>query len=217
VFFREAETPAEFIALWDKKNRAASQVLISEELVDRTDRKDILRVHRWYCRRVHRRLTRLLHSLKVPSYLSDQEQYDVVRSRVLNGRVRIVTANLLVDGAIREIGEVARKLDVPIRTVYLSNAEEYWRYRTVFRENIRGLFSDLQSRVIRTQSTYWLNKDSLYNTQALQDFQEYLGLPWIRRVYQIVPREFEEGGDPYYVPVKRIAREAEAMRKGGVQ
>ena len=214
VFLRVAETPAEFIALWDKENRTASQALLAKHLVKRKDRKDILRVHRWFCARVHRRLRRLVHTLEVPSYLNDQSQYDVVRAHVLSGRVRIMSANLLVEGAIREIGKSARTLGVPIRTVYLSNAEEYWRYKKIFRDNIRGLPSDETSRIIRTQSTYWINKDSLYNSQSLQDFQAYLGLPWVRRVYQIVPRKFIEGGDPYYVPVQSTAEEAGDMKKG---
>jgi len=162
-------------------------------------------------------LNGLLKSTMIPCYLTDQTQYEYVRTLIISGRARAMSVNLLVKGALLGISDVARRLGVPIRLLYLSNAEEYWKYGDIYRENIRSLFCDSASRVVRTESIQWITKDYLYNVQPLEDYQRYLQFPWIRRVYQIVPRKYDAKTKLELLPVEHTAEQAEAIHREQLQ
>jgi hypothetical protein len=87
------------------------------------------------------------------------------------------------------IAEAARKLDVPIRVVYLSNVEEYWDdYGDAYRRNIDSLPWRQDAVVLRTISTWARNHDYSYNVQPLANYRTWLSRPWVRFVYQVVHR-----------------------------
>ena len=54
---------------------------------------------------------------------------------------------------LREIGDAARRMNVPIRVLYTSNAEEYMRFPEPMRKNLLGLPVDQKSVIIRTTTT----------------------------------------------------------------
>ena len=102
-----------------------------------------------------------------------------------------MSGNLLDKQALSGIAESARKLGVPIRVLYTSNAEEYWHedgYADQFRENVRGMHFDDRSLIVRTLSTWQENKDYRYVAQPASNFIDWLGRPWLRTVLQIHPR-----------------------------
>ena len=54
---------------------------------------------------------------------------------------------------MREIGDAARRMNLPIRVVYTSNAEEYMRFPEQMRKNLLGLPVDAKGLIIRTTTT----------------------------------------------------------------
>jgi hypothetical protein len=139
---------------------------------------------------VERRLNRVIKKLKkagVASYLSDPEMYKFVRRLVLDGRVRPMVGDLLKDQGLVGVGEVSRKLGIPLRTMYLSNAEGYWSYGTQFRENIKAQNFGEKSLVLRTVAAKWTNGDYRYNIQPGTNFQLHLDKEYIKSFKHIVP------------------------------
>jgi hypothetical protein len=158
-----------------------------------------------------------LEAERIPSWLTDQATYDFVRESVVAGRVRPMVANLLADRALAGIAVTSERLEVPIRAVYLSNAEEYWqRYSNQYRENMASLPFDETSVVLRTVATYEQNLDYHYNVQGAASYLAWLRDPRIREVYQIVrhprgkrrprPPEYSETNDA--PPPRATARTA---------
>ncbi len=130
VFFREAETIEEFLAFWDKENRKSSIALLKEKLVDHPDLKTIITVFKHNRSTIDRRLGRVIRKLGkegVSSYLSDPAEYAFVRNLILAGRVRPMVGNLLGTKGLLGMAATARALAVPLRVLYVSNAEGYWK------------------------------------------------------------------------------------------
>ena len=190
IFFEEAETIDEFLALWAKKNRKASRKLLQEKLEGDKDGRTILRVWKANRSTVERRLNRVIKKLKkagVASYLSDPEIYKFVRQLVLNGRVRPMVGDLLKEQGLVGVGKVSRELGIPLRAMYLSNAEGYWAYSTQFRENIKAQNFDEKSLVLRTVAAKWTNGDYRYNMQPGTNFQLHMEKDFIKSFKHIVP------------------------------
>lgn len=138
---------------------------------------------RWRLRTVERKLKRR----GVPSWLTDDATYTFVRDMVLGDRVRPLRVNLNEAAGMAGIAASARALGVPIRVVYLSNAEEYWdAYEPQFAANLQGLPHDARSLVLRTRLVWQTNRDYVYNAQPLETFLQWLALPEVRTLVDIV-------------------------------
>jgi hypothetical protein len=138
---------------------------------------------RWRLRTVERKLKRR----GVPSWLTDDATYTFVRDMVLGERVRPLRVNLNEAAGMAGIAASARALGVPIRVVYLSNAEEYWdAYDPQFAANLQGLPHDDRSLVLRTRLVWQTNRDYVYNAQPLELFLQWLALPEVRTLVDIV-------------------------------
>ncbi|HEY0135592.1 MAG TPA: hypothetical protein VGB85_16020, partial [Nannocystis sp.] len=62
------------------------------------------------------------------TWLSDPELYEHMREMVAGGRLRPINGNLAGKTAMKTIAAGARALGLPVKTFYLSNAEEYLSY-----------------------------------------------------------------------------------------
>ncbi len=207
VFFREAENRKEFRAFWLKENRRKAVKLLRARLVGHPDLKMIVRVYRRAQGRVTWRLSRLHHRLKkakTPSFITDDETYEFVRELVRAGRVRPMLCNLLDSRCMVGLGDAARKLGVPLRVLYLSNAEHYWSYSEQFRQNIYAQHFDSRSVVLRTDASKKTNGDYCYNVQTFTSFVAWLKQDWVTRVRQIAPRPRVK--DEEHIPVTVIDR-----------
>jgi hypothetical protein len=146
-----------------------------------------------------------MQKAEVPSYLKDMDQYDAVRQLVLNGRVRTMVVDLTDDEGMNGIGEAAMKLKVPIRTLYLSNAEEYWEiYPHQYRDNIMGLPLDEDSLLLRTK-VYRQIMDYVYIVQPLENYRAWLCSPAAENVYDVIGEL--DPPDPEKVNFVKIERE----------
>ena len=222
IFFAAKKTPEEFMALWDKPARAEALEILQAAAPNERRFKTLKRWYLGYRTWIYRRLKRVARGMKkakVPSYLTDQEHYEFVQQMLEQRRVRPMVVNLLDKKGLRGVGEAAEKLGVPIRMLYLSNAEEYWpRYPKSYRKIMAQLpFAD-DAIIVRTLLIWEVNKDYRYNVQPAANYVEWLQKPYIDDVYDITharPKAdpeiinfFETTNDPENSPSARRWRKA---------
>ena len=223
-FFLNADTPEAFLALWETEAREAAEALLRAD-VDTARGTQLVEAYATHRHEIRRRLGKVaarMQSKRIPCYLTDPERYQHVRDMLEHGRIRPMLANLLDDRALAGIADSARRLEVPIRVVYLSNAEQYWkRYSPQYRENIAGLPLHDDAVVLRTLLRVSIDKDFHYNTQPAVSYVRWLEAPYVRNVYDITGRPayvkgelsfFESTGDPEDSAVGRRWRAAEERR-----
>jgi hypothetical protein len=172
AFIVASATPAEYLALWKDSKRAKE--LIAQLAPEGRARKRLLHVFGQGQPRIKRRTARLAkHLAGVPTYLTDQPTYDFIRNLIKNGCVRPLLVDLLKDQGMKGIAESMTKVGLPVRVLYLSNAEEYWNYTDQFRANVRGLPIDDRSLALHTQASN-SNEDYRYTAQPLRTFVTWL-------------------------------------------
>ena len=216
AFFMEAATPKEFLAFWDAKNKDKALAAIEKHHGDHEHIKQIKRIYTDWRKRIqirHRRVNRRLRKEKIPAYTNNQEQYDHIRGMIATGRIRPMLANLLDDEGLTGIGEASKKMNVPIRILYLSNAQEYWKYPDQFRANVASLNFDERSYTLHTLSTWSTNKDYRYVLQPGLNFQEWMAAEWVPKVYRMIPRRKLEGEDDIdFIEFNKDVKKVEARR-----
>lgn len=198
AFFLEAATPKEFVDLWSKDQREKGLEILERYWKDDEHYGQLKRIYKDVGPKIvrrHYRVRRIMKKAKVPCYLTDQDRYDYVRGMIASKRVRPMLGNLLDDEGLTGIGAAATKMKIPIRILYLSNAQEYWSYPKQFRANIASLPFDEQSFVLHTLSTWSTNKDYRYVLQPGLNFAAFLAETWLAKVYYMVPRRKLEGED----------------------
>ena len=193
-FLTQAPTYEEFRKLWDRKNRQTSYKLLEQRFSG--DERDWGRIRRAW-KVAHRgwndvperlrELRYMIRNFQLSTFANNPEDYAYVRTMALEGRIIAVPGDLNGAVTMKGIASRARQMEIPIRVVYMSNAEEYMRFPPNMRENIRALPVDQRSIVIRTATTgakYVLGypdgekfPDKFpfhYNVQPVLVFQEWM-------------------------------------------
>lgn len=193
AFFLHAETKEQWQALWGVERRQEATAVVEALAKDRRDLRLLRKVWRAAAPRMRVRLWRLRKNLRhVATYLTDGATYDFVRTLIRHGCVRPLLVDVLAARGLAGIAAAAREVGLPIRTLYLSNAEEYWSYTRQFRANIRALPHDERSRVLRTLSSAE-NQDYRYVAQPVANFLRWLDDGKARRARSMIGR-FEVAG-----------------------
>jgi hypothetical protein len=190
AFFKEADTVDDFFKLWRTSQKETALGLIEKYYSTHPDKKllkDVLEKGQARIPVRMRHLRELFSAVGVKSYMNDEATYAFVRDMVRNGCIRPMLGDLLAENGLRGIGEAASKLGVPVRVLYLSNAEEYWKYNDGYRNNIRSLPFDDQSVVLRTQGS-GVNHDYRYNVQPALKYVDWLNDGWAKSVYMIIEK-----------------------------
>lgn len=108
------------------------------------------------------------------TWLSNQALYDHVRRLMTERRVVARVGDLHGERTMLGIGAAARAAGVPIRTVYISNVEQWFHYSPQFRRNIEALPHDAGSLVLRTLARgelNWPDQDRWhFSVETLDDF-----------------------------------------------
>ena len=175
LIFLEAKTPDIFRTYFDVNRRADVEKLIRSKITNTALADRYVRVFKfarktiaWRMKRVHLHYKRN----KVPMFLTDQATYDFIVSLHREGRVHPLRGDLTKDKAVASISRAARNANLPVRVLYLSNAEQYFSFRAQYRKNIIGLPFDEKSVVLRTypqtKTTY------KYYIQPGQKFQAWM-------------------------------------------
>lgn len=209
----EAETPQAFLALWrDRKAALAVLHRRAEADVDLPKMLKVFEQQQYYAlRRLEYLAKPMIGKTKARTFVNDADDYAYVRALVTGGRVRALLGNLLADKGISGVGEAARKLHVPIRAMYVSNAEQYWKFSDAYRKNIASLPFDAQSWLVRSQASKPSNHDYRYYLQAGTQFATQLADPKVTAVYQAVP--FVAIDDPTTAPLIVIAADGKKTLK----
>ncbi|MBV1858679.1 MAG: hypothetical protein KUG77_09735, partial [Nannocystaceae bacterium] len=187
--FAAAETPKEFVAMFEPANLERANAAIDAMYDGREARslKGLLRRQRRYFRYRLRTLSKRLKGVDVPTYLTDQETYDYVKAMLRNDRVRPLLINLNAEEGIAGLNTAATKLQVPVRVLYVSNAEEYWdAYDPQFVRNVDTLHGDETSVLLRTRLTWKINRDYMYIVQSLDQYRSWLKADGVTRVRDIL-------------------------------
>ena len=110
----------------------------------------------------------------------------------LADRIRIVKADLLGDTTLPGIAVAHAELGVPMRVVYLSNAEAYFFYDDSFRASIAAMPADGRSFVLRTVNLPQFQGEDRsiwhYQIQPLEHFAAALGETGIDRAADLHSR-----------------------------
>ncbi len=189
AIFAAAPSPAAFVDFFEPDRLQDANAAIDAMYEDKEARslKALLRRQRRYYRYRLRTLKKHLRGVDVPTYLTDQATYDYVKAMLAAQRVRPMLVNLNAPHGMAGLSKAARALKVPIRVLYVSNAEEYWeRYEPQFIANVEGLYSDETSVLLRTRLTWKLNRDYMYIAQPLDLYRAWLKADGVSRVRDIL-------------------------------
>lgn len=102
---------------------------------------------------VYRRLLGTIKKYKelnTPTFMSDQGQYDYLRSLWQTGRVFPIRGDLTADQTMLDIATALRAMGLTLNTLYLSNAEQYFELTPGYRRNIIELPWGERSYALRT-------------------------------------------------------------------
>lgn len=158
LFFLHSKDADELVALWSWGKRKTVNQLFEERWPDRKERQRKVRVFEAAHAEVHARLRKLkerYHYRKIPSFLTDPQQFEHIKTLFEQDRVLMVRGDLTKDRAVSDVGAFAKKAKLPVRVLYLSNAEEYFDYAgNHFVENVRSLPMDERSVVLHSRSYY---------------------------------------------------------------
>jgi hypothetical protein len=155
ILFEHASSPEELIALWAYREQKRVRGWIQERWPEQKDHWRKLRAFGEARADVEQRLMRLAarhQRLKVASFLTDQGQFDWVRELWRTGRVMPVRGDLTQGTAVKDVAAFARAAGLSLRSLYLSNAEDYFSYDAGhFRDNMLALPFDQRSVIVRTK------------------------------------------------------------------
>jgi sulfatase modifying factor 1 len=181
--FLAAADSADFLALWSEGDPRLS-ALIDAAWPDPVERKRYHKAWRYGRRNIPRRLRmqrRLMTKAGVSWFLDDEAQFRWLADMYRAGRVVALRGDLTAELTVRDIATAARDLGLPVRVLYLSNAENYFRaFPPSYRRNMSELPMDERSMVLRTYPSKpaW-SPDPLYEyvVQSGANFQRWMTTP----------------------------------------
>lgn len=168
--------------LEDKKN--TYQFLLQTYYASHPNRKQIAKIFRDNAHGILRRINRI-ENLEIPTFVTDKEMYQYIRTLVKTGRIITMQANLLGNTAFKAIAQTLRDYGRTVTTLYTSNAEQYWGYNRAFKENMRVLPWSDNGMIMRTIATKRANGDYTYRIMPYRVFLAWLADSRGTNVYKI--------------------------------
>lgn len=169
-----SDTPTAFLEAWRAPGAPSIRAQLEREGVRTSERVELLKNSRaLLANRFQFWLTE--HDKRgIKHAFADAAQYETLRRLVLGRRVLTVRGDLTGGRTMKDLGKAARELGVPVRALYLSNAEDYFPYWTgFFRENLAALPFDERSVVLHT-----LARDKVHYWYVVQPATHFVG--WAR-------------------------------------
>jgi len=176
VLFLSAKTPEEFLSMWSlSREKEVLRLLAKTASTDKWKARSKLiytRVRKTVYGQLQRHV-RMAKELNIGTFVTDPAQYRYIVELFENDRVLAIRGDLTEQRTMNDLAEVSVRFDIPIRILYLSNCEYYFKYREKhFRENMLGLNFDRHSLVLHTDPK---NSDEYrYYYQGGQNFQAWL-------------------------------------------
>lgn len=182
VLIRHHDAPRALVDAWHEKNAEASKAILTEAFADLSERerKRILNGFANGRETVYRHLERVIARQRdgePSSWLSDPEHYAHVRALWQTGRIRVMPGDLAGAKSLQTVASACKSLELPVRVLYMSNAEEYFKYTPQFVANIDAMpLDEGASMLLRTiYNKKWVHADLwAYQVQPLADFRTRL-------------------------------------------
>ncbi|MBE7439032.1 MAG: hypothetical protein HS115_11295 [Spirochaetales bacterium] len=192
AFLKAAENRQQFRRLWTKEARREALAIIEKEYANAADLKFIESA--WaksYPFQMKRYATddKVTAKYNFALWLYDDSLYNHIRTMALGGRIRALKGDLRGPTTVLGIADAARRMNIVLRLVYFSNAEEYFTYGEQFRKNWTAIPVDEKSLIVRTISVEkhkfpWAPDSHLstdrgfhYNIQPALSYQNWLKSP----------------------------------------
>lgn len=153
ALFLEARTPVAFLDLWQSRAQEKVEGLILDAAPDEATGERRVTAYRKSRKVVERQLNRQLaayHRDGVPTFLEDQAQYDHLRGLWQAGKVIMLRADLNGPQALKGLARAIESVNRKVSVLYLSNAEQYFKYGAAFRQNMLSLPMDDDTLILRT-------------------------------------------------------------------
>ena len=185
LFFQAAETMDELQALWSQDGAERARALLSLRYFDPLQRLAMTSLYDRARADVHERIAIMRVKMALAeqrSFLDDPEQYAHLRGLARAHRIVAVRGDFVADGVLRRIGALLHEHDRPVRTLYLSNIEQYFMYGQTWRANMAALPLH-DATVFRTLPARPAGFE--YIVQAGADFQHRVASPEVRSVYRL--------------------------------
>ncbi|MGB0678649.1 MAG: hypothetical protein ACPGUV_03200 [Polyangiales bacterium] len=193
ALIRHSPTAAALLHRFDEAKLSQSVALLERELADDPDRARMIkyfRRHRGPWQAYLRRVARGVRHGKPFTWLSGPRLYAYVRTLHQRGRIVSRVGDVTGHETLQAYARVARDLQLPVRTVYFSNAEQFFRYTPQFVANMAALPTDSQSVVVRTIRHARIAKAEdgrwHYMVHAFDDFLERMRTPYYRKSFALV-------------------------------
>lgn len=181
LFFEESETYEDFYERWAPSSEEDSLALIDERLGDRPDHAQIRKSYEIARQLVWARLRRvrkIYPERDIPTFVSDQAQYDHVRTLARNGRVFAHRGDFTADETMVALGKAMHDSGFTFNVIYLSNVEQYVDYTPGWRRNFIELPVGDKAVVVRTLGWgafgFAEGEKYHYNVQPAEKFQQWL-------------------------------------------
>ena len=182
VLVKECETPKCVLELLDRK-KTDEVYEKAKAMFDEPTARFIKAIHKGsgtFILKNHR--ARIKECLKHGGkfWLNDDAMYKRWRTLVMAGRVRLFPGDLTKGVTMTQIAGALKQMNIPLRVLYFSNAEEFWRYPQAFRDAIAAMPFDSRSVVLRSITLGdefkigWLFH---YTIQAAADFVAWMKVP----------------------------------------
>lgn len=205
VLMRAASDAEAFVELWSKRQRDRAAELITRAVSDAEKRERILEMHRITQPGVYSKLLNQqvgYRGRNIPTWLTDRAQFAHVAGLHKKGHARALRGDFTGSQALQGIARAARQLKMPVRTIYLSNVEDYFHYSSGLGRNLLAQPVDERSTLLRTLAVD--GTSYVYVAQRMKDFQRWLALPGINHRIDIFaatsirhgPRGKSIGGPP---------------------
>jgi hypothetical protein len=193
VLVAASPDPASLLAALERPARRRTRALLRDAVTDPDERAAILELFD-HARALFasRYGEEAAPSAVAPSFgwLRVPEHYTYVRTLLAQGRIQVVTGNMLEARVLPAIAASARALGVTVRVYYPSNAEEQWTLTPIYRRNVGLLPFDERSVVLRTlYSKRWRGDPTSYWQYVVQgglDAQRRMRLSGYTRVAELM-------------------------------
>lgn len=208
-FIERSPTFADYETLWKRVNKASSLILLKKTFGKSPDwhyyQEAFLIAHRGTSDVPERfaDLRSMARRFGLKTFVNDPADYTYIRTMLQEGRIQAIPGDLMGTVTLREIARKSQAMQRPVRLLYTSNAEEYFRYPDAMRANFANLPTDAKSRLIRTMSTgarrlgfpegekFPESVPLHYNVQSLPAFQAWMRFRpdlKLKPVYMVVKR-----------------------------
>lgn len=170
----EAETPDALVAQFERSALPAVKATLERRTP--TEAASLIELYLTYREDLHDHLRKQRE--RSHTWLGDAAKYATIRGLAQHGRIVPRLGDLNGPRTMQQIAQAARAAAVPVRIIYLSNAESWFSYGRPFRDNLQALPVDERSVVLRTVKSDVLRYPTgdiwHYSTQRAQDFTTHL-------------------------------------------